>query len=227
MRKYKFNMVEIMLAIVILALGMATVFVLFPAGMDNHRNAMAENSVADIAELVISRVRAEAALAADSDGFSGAGTFPAYNDIFTGGKLNEPSFDWEDGLSADGWTFRKHTSAAGFYQVRQLSGPVTDPYVDFTAVVAVFKDPAFGNELFVPFKDSAGTVELKHFTDLSTSDLAGDAGNAVKTFDLDDVIIPLVMEISYPANVDYSERKKMYFRFEIFNEKYHLKNSGS
>jgi hypothetical protein len=130
-------------------------------------------------------------------------------------------------LSADGWTFRKHTSAAGFYQVRQLSGPATDPYVDFTAVVAVFKDPAFDNELFVPFKDSAGTVELKHFTDLSTSDLAGDAGNAVKTFDLDDVIIPLVMEISYPANVDYSERKKMYFRFEIFNEKYHLKNSGS
>jgi hypothetical protein len=99
---------------------------------------------------------------------------------------------------------------------------VLSDYVDFTAVVAVFKDPAFGNELFVPCKDSAGEVELKHFTDLST-----DGENGVKTFVLDDVIIPLVMEISYPANVDYSERKKMYFRFEIFNEKYELKDSGS
>ena len=222
MKKYCFNLVEIMLAVVILSLGMTSVFVLFPAGLSNHRNAMAENSVADFAELIFSRVRAESALAVNYDGFSpDVNDFPERGALEDGnGNIKDPDTDWDDGLSEDEpWTWKKDKD--GLYMVRQVSGPVGDHFVDFSAVVAVYKedDTDFGKELFIPTK-WGGNETVFNSIDKNKS---GDTTADVKTLELNNFIMPLVMEISYPAELPYKDREKAYFRFEIFNDKYELK----
>lgn len=218
MKKYHFNMVEIMLAIVVLALGMASVFVLFPAGLDNHRTAMAENNVADMAELVISHVRAEAALYSDSDKFDAGylDSLKTYSDISTTGLDNEIK-EMDEVDSSDPWSYKKVSD--GLYLVRQFSGPVDNAYVDFAAVVKVYKDEDYDDELFVLAIDDSGP-SCEYF---NTMTWEVDASSAVKDFATKDVIVPLVVEISYPANVPEDERDKSYFRFEIFNERYVLK----
>lgn len=221
MKKYCFNLVEIMLAVVILSLGMTSVFVLFPAGLSNHRNAMAENSVADFAELIFSRIRAESALSVHYDGFnSNVNNFPKRADLLEGEDIKDPDTSWEDGLTDDEpWIWKKDKN--GLYMVRQVSGPKEDHFVDFSAVVAVYKedDTDFGKELFIPTK-WGGNETVFNSIDKNQS---GTTTADVKTLELNDFVMPLIMEISYPAELPYKEREKAYFRFEIFNDKYELK----
>ena len=47
--RYNFNMVEIMLAVIVIALGIAGTFVLFPVGVNANKDATAENNIADVA----------------------------------------------------------------------------------------------------------------------------------------------------------------------------------
>jgi hypothetical protein len=214
--KYRFNLVEVMLAIVILSVGMASIFVLFPAGLSNHRSAMAENSIADMAELVISHIRAQAALKGTADDFGGAG------DEFSGTPPTDVpgSFEWRTVSSSDPWTVKKVQN--GLYFVRQLSGPADDPYVDFAAVVRVYQDDNYEAELFVPVSAAGDALysDAKHSSDWNLNE---DDGASLKELAVGSTVLPLIVEISYPADMPYDERTKAYFRFEIFNEQYKLK----
>ena len=51
----------------------------------------------------------------------------------------------------------------------------------------------------------------KKYSDISS----GNAEVNVKKF-----LLPMILEISYPAEKEYAQRQKQYFRFEIFNEHY-------
>lgn len=194
--KYRFNLIEVVLAIVILSLGMASIFVLFPVGLSNHTDAMAENSIADMAETIISHVRAEAALKSE---------FDVENFVVNGPEPSTADFN-EIG---DKWTFRNPET--GYYFIRQLSGPQDDPYVDFAAVARVYKDENFDKELFIPnIKDGIVTF---------------DNNSAAVKGVIDQTVLPLIVEISYPADRPYEDRTKVYFRFEVFNEAYKLKKT--
>ena len=70
--------------------------------------------------------------------------------------------------------------------------------------------------------DIAG--DAKHFSEFN---LAGKDDVKLKELDLNKVVLPLVIEISYPADRPYTERTKAYFRFEIFNEAYKLKKTAT
>ncbi len=228
--KFRFNLVEIMLAIVILSVGMASIFVLFPAGLSNHRSAMAENSIADMAELVISHIRAQAALKGTANDFGGAGdefsTSPAALPTDVPG-----SFEWRSVSSSDPWTVKKVDT--GLYFVRQLSGPADDPYVDFAAVVRVYQDDNYEAELFVPVsahgdsdddgEEDGGKALYSGARHSSDWELDADDGAKLKKLAVGSTVLPLIVEISYPADVPYGDRTKAYFRFEIFNEQYKLK----
>ena len=87
--------------------------------------------------------------------------------------------------------------------------------------MAVYKDDdtEFGKELFIPTK-WGGNETVFNSIDKSKS---GDTTADVKELELDKFIMPLIMEISYPAELPYKDREKAYFRFEIFNDKYELK----
>ena len=117
-RVYRFNLIEIMLAIVIIALGMTSVFVLFPAGLSNHRTAMAENSIADIAELVISRVRAENALSVTDDGFSSdvATKFPERSELFN--ESNQQGYPQTGHTKHSGQYHRPYSGNGGYCRSR-------------------------------------------------------------------------------------------------------------
>ena len=56
---YKFNMVEIALAIVVLAIGISSILVLFPIGINASRAAMEENMAPEIEEFVVNYARNE------------------------------------------------------------------------------------------------------------------------------------------------------------------------
>ena len=210
--KYHFNLIEVVLAIVILSLGMTSIFVLFPVGLNNHTDAMAENSIADMAETIISQVRAEAALNVDDKGF-GTLSFKKYSELGA-----EPDFDFTEVDTGDPWTDKKE---GDFYFIRQLSGPADDPYVDFAAVARVYIDENFADEIFVPMEIAGNAKHSSEF------DLNGNNASKLKKLDLTDVVLPLVVEISYPADRPYEDRKKAYFRFEIFNEAYELKETAT
>lgn len=212
MRKYRFNLIEVMLAVVILALGMTSVFVLFPAGLNNHKTAMAENSLADLAEFIVSHVRSQAALSSNMSNF-------AYDLGSSGTTLTytyDDDSDW-DKVDENG-TLMQHKSDKGAYLVRHLSGPADDQYTDFAAIARVYKDDNFKDELMIPInrdtrvKYSAMNKSKENITGANAGDL--------RELDVENFVIPMVLEISYPADRPYEDREKVYFRFEIFNENF-------
>ena len=228
--KYRFNLVEVMLAIVVLSLGMASIFVLFPAGLGNHRTAMAENSIADMAELVISHVRAQAALYGSADGFNDlGGEFSEYKAYDSTVDSAVEDTGWRN--TVDKWVYTKADD--GLYVVRQLSGPADDPYVDFAAVVRIYTDENYIKELFAPVKgvpaegESWGGVTYAAAEHSDAWELGEDSGAGLKELSVGSAVLPLIVEISYPADVAYADRSKAYFRFEIFNEQYELKEEGA
>ena len=212
MKKYNFNLIEIMLAVVILALGMTSVFVLFPAGLNNHKTAMAENSFADLAELIVSHVRAKAALSSNPEKFS--------YDLGTSSKTVDYTFDdnseW-DAIDENG-TLMQHKSSKGTYLVRHLSGPADNQYTDFAAIARVYKDDGFKDELIIPF--NRDTRKDYSSMDKSKTDVTGNNNGDLRELDVENFVIPMVLEISYPADRPYDDREKVYFRFEIFNESF-------
>ena len=56
---FRFNMIEIALALVILAVGLSSVLVLFPIGLNAGKSSVAENNLADVAEQVAAYLQSE------------------------------------------------------------------------------------------------------------------------------------------------------------------------
>ena len=57
--RYNFNMVEVMLAVIVVSVGIASTFVLFPVGLNASRDAAAEHRLADISEVALSIIQSE------------------------------------------------------------------------------------------------------------------------------------------------------------------------
>ena len=56
--RHYFNMVEIALALAVLAIGMSSILVLFPVGINANKSAIADNNLADIGEYLMGYLRA-------------------------------------------------------------------------------------------------------------------------------------------------------------------------
>ena len=220
--RHNFNMVEIMLAVIVIALGITGTFVLFPVGVNANKSAVADNSIADIAEYVTAFARAEVLAGSQDDSsskefgsritgyFNQDGANPAESrDYYQAISVDDPGSDWSD--SASDSVILKHQSIAGVYLVRQLSGPEDNRFVDFAAVARVYLDNG----------DTNGTgLTGEYFPDASAAMVntaSSDDNNELKKF-----FIPAVLELSWPATVPIAEREKRYFRFEIFNDGYRL-----
>ena len=220
--RHNFNMVEIMLAVIVIALGITGTFVLFPVGVNANKSAVADNSIADIAEYVTAFARAEVLAGSQNDSstkefgsritgyFNQDGANPAESkDYYQAISVDDPGSGWSD--SASDSVILKHQSASGVYLVRQLSGPEDNRFVDFAAVARVYLDNG----------DTNGTGLTGAFFPNANAEMvetaSGDDNNELKKF-----FIPAVLELSWPATVPIAEREKRYFRFEIFNDGYRL-----
>ena len=219
--RHNFNMVEIMLAVIVIALGITGTFVLFPVGVNANKSAVADNSIADIAEYVTAFARGEVLAGSQADGsvkefgsgriagyFNQDGAAPAESkDYYQSINVDDPGAGWSDSDSV----ILKHQSASGVYLVRQLSGPEDNRFVDFAAVARVYLDNG----------DTNGTGLTGEFFPNANAEMvdtaSGDDNSELKKF-----FIPAVLELSWPATVPIGEREKRYVRFEIFNDGYRL-----
>ena len=239
LRRNNFNMVEIMLAVIVIALGIAGTFVLFPVGLNANKDATAENSIADIAEYVTAFVRAEVLVASrsgDDDnptedvskGFNTKKSFyesgdeykkPVEVDNPDNWKIPEThksrhsvtdSSESEKGVAM----ILSHSSEKGVFLVRQLSGPEGNRFVDFAAVVRVYLDN----------KDSDGTGLTGEFFPTADADISNmtQEATAEEKQALKKSFLPAILELSWPASVSYEDREKRYFRFEVFNDHFRL-----
>ena len=228
----KFNMVEIMLAVVIIAVGMASVFVLFPTGLNAHKTAVAENTIADFAEYIISTVKARVKCAAEKDfsqnnkGNPGK-EFHKFIDEksylgLTVFKASDSGKKFQEALDIESVSGRKNLEGGeakkedaflldtdgGYILIRQLSGPEDDRYVDFSAVAVIKENPMIKDDFrFWKFSNgSPGSTPEK---------IDSNADKLKQRF-----LVSYVLEISYPADRAWEEREKRYFPFELYNNLY-------
>ena len=234
--RHNFNMVEIMLAVIVIALGITGTFVLFPVGVNANKSAVADNSIADIAEYVTSFVRAELlAGSRENTGnkgfndtqiqtlFNADGATPVSGrHYYDAVEIDQPT-NWNVPNTHSGRNsgseqneavsmLLKHSSEQGVYLVRQLSGPDGNRFVDFAAVARVYLDNA----------DTETTgLTGAYFPDSSGNNMVNTTSTAEQQ-ELRKCFLPAVLELSWPASASFEEREKRYFRFEIFNDHYRL-----
>ena len=83
MKRFRFNMVEIALAIAVISIGLSAVLVLFPVGINATRAAMDENCYYDAAECVANFVRSELSKSS-TDAFDDTARSKPENPTWTG-----------------------------------------------------------------------------------------------------------------------------------------------
>lgn len=216
-----------MLAVIVIALGIAGTFALFPVGVNANKDATAENSIADIAEYVTAFVRADILTRArggeEADGtlkedadrkFNYRKGFHTGTDGYTAAfDIENPGAGWKDSrtdANVDSKTTILKGTKSGIYLVRQMSGSTSDPFIDFSAVARVYLDDA----------DDGTGLKVEYFPDKEGNMVTGVTSEEKKM--LKNCFLPAILELSWPAHLSYDEREKRYFRFEIFNDHYRL-----
>ncbi|MCI5779851.1 MAG: hypothetical protein MR051_08600 [Lentisphaeria bacterium] len=226
MKRRYFNMVEVMLAVVVISVGLASVFVLFPTGLTAHRSAAADNSIADLAEYIFSSVKAQIDIDCSGEDDEDNKKFEKGEWTKYSNTPSDASVELDD--NGSGWnlvsilkkgvtsedavknvSLLQNTAKKNVFWVRQVSGPSGNRYSDFSAIGRVYVDRESGKTGLEDefFFSTDGT--MKQYSAISYPN------KDAKKF-----ILPLVLEISYPAEADYDLREKKYFRFEVFNSNY-------
>ena len=217
--KHGFNLIEITLAIAIIAFGMSSILVLFPQGLQTTTDAVADSVVPDTADYVMSYMQAMIDIGwRDKDG-NPSDENPVLKNALLDGEPSEKiktaadpgsNIDFEnlDNISSDNEktiNLFKAKGQRGIYLYEQSYYPTAskdfneeEKMVDFSAIVLVWKEPK---------------TWLYH------------AGDAPVKFD-DDKAATLCVEISYPASKPYSAREKQFYRLELYNQAWKTKTEG-
>lgn len=220
---FYFNLVEIALAIAIIAIGISQILVLFPVGLNTNKEAIADNNIANIAEFMINYLRAEYITAWDNASDASQKQFSlgespydpddaaapvSYKDAFEDGNYgNWKPLDHSDAQQA---TFFRDKDNKGVFLFQQKTYlPEEDLYVADASIIAqVYEDNKF-------------TIYVKNPAD--TSDTNPKKIDSSDTPNMKNYIRHLVIELSWPAEAPASQRERRWFRFEVFNENSRVK----
>ena len=242
---FRFNMVEVALALVILAIGLSSVMVLFPVGLRASRNSIADNNLADIAERVAAYLQAQCVSSQTwgrNGTFSGTG-IPAFNSDPGDSVPTADEFSTDDNNSSNNASgmdglFQLTQGGTTYYLYRQYSniresgGGGTQPRaVDFEAMIRVGWDASsLQDQYYSAFlvqggggSSTAKWQQIKNYSrgastdpSLSQSPMNNMSGSTI----LDYCCRALIIEISWPADAPWSRREKRIFRVEMFNENF-------
>lgn len=219
-KRHYFNMIEVALALAIIAIGLSSILVLFPVGLNANKSSIANNNLADVAEYMIGYLRAYTIANWNSDG---SNSFIDKTDLST----TKPTGEFDKTIPADDdWASfgnkqdditrlkqLKNNKAVYLYQqISQLedaNGNKVD-VPDFSAIIKIWLDDNYEFYVYSPTNDT-----YKKASDIETK------------ANLKKYIIALCMEISWPAEVPEANREKKIFRFEIFNDSYDQANQKS
>ncbi|NMD85377.1 hypothetical protein HF882_02140 [Victivallis vadensis] len=215
--KRYFNMIEVALSLAIIAIGLSSILVLFPVGLNANKTAIANNNLADVAEYMIGYLRAYAIANWNDSGTSNSFLTQLNSTKPTGADTSFPADSaWKVfGTKQDGATRLKQLSLPGnnnrgvflFQQISLVpdpSGNGTLEIPDFSAIIKVWKDNS--NEFYVYDPDIRDYKKANLFSNL------------------DRYVASLCMEISWPAEVPVQNRESKTFRFEIFNDSFKQAN---
>lgn len=213
-RKNPFNMVEVALAMAIIAIGLSGILVLFPVGINASKSAIADNNLADIAEYIMGYLQAGCntdwiKLAKNPPGEGTSANYPFANALPTSASTVGDSGITLDndgknstfptpvpGSNAD--SANLFAGADGTFLYRQMSNDV----VDFAAIVKVWRENI---NFYVP-QINTDAATSPHLIDDSLPQYARN----------------LCLEISWPVELPYADREKRIFRLEIFNQAYEI-----
>ncbi len=214
-----FNLVEIVLAMAVLSIGISSVLVLFPVGVNANRDAVANNNMADLSEYILATIQGGVEAGWTNSGYSDKGikiasSYPESKELESDFKITGSSSRMIASSSNSGvFLFRQLT----LMEAESEKDSDTEQYEsvsDFSAVVKVWEGNL--NDIYVAVptggssvKDDNGTKE--RFAKITTADNPDNFAKVVN------------VEISWPATLNYEDREKAYFRFESFNQKFNAK----
>ena len=200
--KFNFNMVEIALATAIIAIGISSILVLFPIGINATRAAMDENCFNDISESVVEEIKSKVTAKWDSPDIT----------VTTANNDYDPQTEEStSGTSNVGNTLKKIKD--GFYKFTRTGK--SDEEV-FSAYIKIWKGEnggVFSCPLFVPDmmdgdKTPKPNLEIK---------MAG--GDPVP---YNEFIKSFFIEISWPTNLPQEKRNKKTFQVDIYKTDYSM-----
>ena len=214
---HEFNLVEIALAIAIIAIGISQILVLFPIGLNTNKEASADNNMADIGEYLMSYLRA---------GYEADLTRPAASKKFNLPTSLSDLEAGDEGLDVNNvptaWVplDSKTQAASCFYRSNnvflfQQKSLVEGTYIaDFSVIAKVWSDTKF--DIYLPDIYHQFTSTAPHYASSANLNAGGTSLSTYLT--TKNIIRAFNIELSWPAEIPYAEREKKVFRFELFNE---------
>lgn len=214
MKKYCFNMIEIILAISIIAIGLSSVMALFVSGIKVGNDTVASSNIPDVSESLLNHIRAKVDECRKEDGW----------DAVKLGKIvsGTGSANWSDKFaeSSDGRVIIGDDNGRFLY--RQLSVSKLDEsgkpsmYTPtFTAVASVRELKETGRFNNIVLSDPAAPQAVFGQT-AQLKDADGKSGNDL----LDRFRVVLQVTISYPADAPADAQTAKVYIMECFNDKY-------
>ncbi len=228
-------MVEIALAMAIIAIGLSSILVLFPVGINASKAATANNNLTDVAEYMISYIRANCASewrkAVENNSTSYLNpTLPTEypdDEIIAPDDLSEDS-NWKAiRTSSSGNNSRLYyynSPGDGIFLFRQVSvfteGTTTVEIPEFSAIIKVWRDNLTFN---YPKSGADAPPELGTTEKPVSEDFLSMTIKPTNSAPVNQLLAhALCLELSWPAEVPEENREIRTFRFEIFNESFKL-----
>lgn len=214
-RKSCFNLIEILLAISIIAIGLSSAMALFTAGVRTGQETISETNLPDACETILAHIRGELVRKEKEDGFD---TLDSVAPVVADADWNEVKNDvchFDSSLfgedSSDGESIKKDGTAGanGFYLYRQLTKKGTKYATSFSALARV-RRAAHGGAVIL--SNPSGPAGAKWEPTIKDADGSTDISARCR--------VRVEVRISYPADFPPEQRQSKTFTLEVFNEKY-------
>lgn len=218
--KFRFNLIEIALSMAVIAIGLSSILVLFPIGINASKESIADNNLPDAAEYVLSLFRAGMM----SDWYRDSNSF--FNAIDTdkpsGNALEKDKNTWSvflTGKTDDDELQKANFLASGnsgvylYQQVSAVEQPdgSTEYVPDFSAMILVWKSPI--ENLYNYDWENDKMVEIKE----SVTDTDGNGLSTEKLMNTYHYACQLNVEFSWPADIPYKNRSKRMYVLDLCN----------
>jgi len=216
---YHFNMIEVVLAMAIIAFGMSSILGLFPVGLNALKSSMADNYCSDSIDQMVGYLKNQAEYSSttytalitnsttglrDAAGLTailGANRANAVNGSTLDGFRDTFLADYRTSNFTGTSTFKRVFTDMNIFQVQTYNnmpylyfiaqGQMTSKSIDFSAMLLVWKSPVIYN-----MKDSAGGIS--QCTDTTYAKFSG-----------------INFELSWPLEKPYAQREKRYYYVEV------------
>ena len=218
MKKYYFNMIEIILAISIIAIGISSVMALFVSGIRTGTETVSSSNMPDVSESMLNFIRAKIESCRTPSGWDAdkLGKIAPTGTVAGAGDFASLLGESSDGAVVKG-------DDKGCFLYRQLavtafdgSGKPSSYVPNFAAVASVKRIVDNGRFNDIHLSDP---TEPKNVTFAKMSELKDIDGNSGTTL-MDKFRLVVQVTISYPADAPADSRNSKTYVMEFFNDQY-------